>query len=84
MPRAGLPRGEVSERCEDQDEGKGPRGYGPCSLCRCVLHRGRSVAVWTPLSATNRNEVQIPHGKHVFLHRVGYIFLNFKANKRIQ
>ena len=30
--RAGLPRGEVTERCEDQDEGKGPRRYGPCSL----------------------------------------------------
>ena len=38
--RTGLPRGEVTERCEDQDEGKGPRRYGPCSLCRCVLHRG--------------------------------------------
>ena len=30
MPPAGLPRGEVSEGCEDQDEGKGPRRYGPC------------------------------------------------------
>ena len=29
--RAGLSRGEVTERCEDQDEGKGPRRYGRCS-----------------------------------------------------
>ena len=30
--RAGLPHGEVTERCEDQDDGKGLRRYGPCSL----------------------------------------------------
>jgi hypothetical protein len=33
--RTRLPRGEVTERCEDQGEGKGPRRYGPCSLCVC-------------------------------------------------
>ncbi len=32
LVRAGLPRGEVTERCEDQGKGKGPRRYGPCSL----------------------------------------------------
>ncbi len=31
--RAGLPRGEVSERCEDQGKSKGPRRYRPC----CIL-----------------------------------------------
>ena len=30
---------------------------------RCVLHRGRSVAEGTPLSATDRIEEEIPHVK---------------------
>ena len=47
---AGLPRGEVTERSEDQGEGKRP-------------HRGRSVAEGTPLSATDRIEEEIPHVK---------------------
>lgn len=30
--QAWLPRGEVTERYENQDEGEDPRHYGPCSL----------------------------------------------------
>ena len=45
MSQPGFPRGEVTERSEDQGEGKGPHRYGPYSPSRrCVLHRGRSVA----------------------------------------
>jgi hypothetical protein len=55
--RAGLPCGEVTERCEDQDKGKGLTVMDLALFCRCVLHRGRSVAVWTPLSAIDRNKM---------------------------
>lgn len=31
MSEPGFPVVEATERCEDQDEGKGPRPLGPCS-----------------------------------------------------
>ena len=41
---------------------------------RCVLHRGRSVAEGTPLSATDRIEEEIPHVKpNLFI----YFFIEF-------
>ena len=42
MSQPGFPRGEVTERSEDQGEGKGPHRYGLWWA---------SVAEWTPLSA---------------------------------
>ena len=48
---SGPPAHEATKRCEDQDGGKGPRRYGPCSPSLVCASPWGSVAVWTPLSA---------------------------------
>ena len=50
MSQPGFPRGEVTERSEDQGEGKGPHRYGPCSpspVCASPWTKcGRGERVW--------------------------------------
>ena len=58
ISQLGFPRGEVTERSEDQGKGKGPRRYEPCSpssVCASPWEKcGRGVSSFRPNFSINR------------------------------